>query len=101
MTEGTKNTVVGVVLTAFFAVIMAGGVSVLSSQRESERANATIAVHLERIDNVLINQNKILADIHESQNTVPAVVEKALGEVRSRLNMQEYRMSKIEGSTPK
>lgn len=86
MTEGTKNTLLGVTLAAILGGMGAEiGLTVEHGQ------------HFVKIDNVLENQSVLLSDIKRSQDTVPAVVERSFGEIRSRLNMIEYRQAQQEG----
>lgn len=89
MTEGTKNTVIGVVLAA-----------VLAGMGTEIGLTISHGQHFVKIDNVLENQGLILIDIRRSQDTVPSVVEHGMGEIRSRLNMLEYRAAQLDAKIP-
>lgn len=89
MTEGTKNTLLGVTLAAILSAMGAEiGLTINHGQ------------HFVKLDNVLENQGVILADIRRSQDTVPTVVERSLGEIRNRLNMLEYRTTQLDAKLP-
>lgn len=97
MTEGTKNTVLGVTLTFLFATIGTSlGVAFSSSN------------HLVKIDGVLESQKNILFELKESNKSVPAPVELRLQELRERLNNQQEQINilvrpliKSDSSRPK
>lgn len=85
MTEGTKNTVIGVILAA-----------VLGGMGTEIGLTINHGQHFAKIDTVLETQSNILSDIKRGQENIPAAVEKSLGEIRSRLNMLEYRAAQQE-----
>lgn len=84
MTEGTKNTVLGVTLAALFATIGTSlGVAFNSSN------------HLIKIDDVLESQNRLLYEMKESNKVVSAPVETRLQELRERLNIQQVQINNL------
>lgn len=89
MNEGTKNTVIGVVLAA-----------VLAGMGTEIGLTINHGQHFAKIDQLLETQGGLLAEIKDSQDTVPAVVEHSLGEIRSRLNMLEYRAAQLDAKLP-
>lgn len=90
MTEGTKNTILAVLLSA-----VVGGMAT--------EIGLTIAhgEHFVRIDSVLESQNEILKEIKNAKDIIPPIVEHSLGEVRARINMLEYRQAEEESKVPK
>lgn len=89
MTEGAKNTVLGVALTALLGI---GFASVGQSVDNGK--------HLTKIDAVLEQQKDILAELRKGANTIPAPVETKLEELRWRLNSIEGRVNHIDGTPP-
>lgn len=85
MTEGSKNTVLGVVLTA----LLAGVVWIITSTQDHGN-------HLARLDTVMLQNADILKDIHNRLGIVPMEVEGKLAELRNRMNLQESRINTID-----
>lgn len=90
MTEGTKNTVVGVLLTAILGMVFTG----VSLSFDNGR-------HLAKIDTVLEQQKDMLVEFKKSASSIPPQVENKLEELRWRLNSFETRMNKIDGTEDK
>lgn len=92
MTDGIKNTVVGVCLAALL-----GGVGTILAQ------SGEYGRHFVKIDAVLEGQQKsdaerlaILKDLQIKASGVPPVVDAKLDELRNRLNLHESRINSIE-----
>lgn len=85
ITEGSKNTVLGVALTALLA-----GVGWMISVTQGNRE------HLIKLDVVMEQNAEILRDVHQRVGTIPEDVEKKLDELRTRINLHEARINAIE-----
>lgn len=84
MTEGTKNTVIGVFLTA-----MLGGIATVLGLAFNTTA------HLTKIDMVLDSQKDILQEMRQASSTIPGPIELKLQDLRNRINNVEVRMNDI------
>lgn len=92
MTEGAKNTILGVVLAALL-----GGVGEsIHTQAEQNVHNAKIDVALIGINSVMSDQKEILKELESRGGAVSPVVEAKLEELRNRLNLHEERINSIE-----
>jgi len=84
-TEATKNTIVGVMLSA----IMAGIVWMITETNDAGK-------HLAKIDVVLGQQDRILQDIYQKSGSIPPRVEDKLEELRNRMNNQDTRIAEMD-----
>lgn len=89
MTEGTKNTIVGVV----GAAILAGIGTLLATNSEYGR-------HLAKIDVVMEQNHDILKSLSDKANVVPPIVENEMRELRDRMNLHEDRINQMERRKP-
>lgn len=89
MTEGTKNTAVGVISAA----LLAGVGTLLATNSEYGR-------HLAKIDVVMEQNHDILKNLSDKANIVPPIVENEMRELRDRLNLHEDRINQIERRKP-
>lgn len=89
MTEGAKNTILGVTLTALLGI----GFASVSQSFDNGK-------HLTKIDAVLEQQKDILGELKKSANTIPAPVETKLEELRWRLNSIEGRVNHLDATPP-
>lgn len=85
MTEGLKNTVVGVLLAAALGSI---GV-LLTTQSEN-------AMHFTKLDSLMDINHSILIELKAQIGVVPPATEMKLDELRARLNLQEARINEID-----
>lgn len=96
MTEGTKNTVIGVVLAA----LLTGVGALINGQAEEHVHSAKIDVAILGINTVISDQRDILKGIQSQTGSVSPVVEAKLDEIRNRLNLHEERINAIERRKP-
>lgn len=89
MTEGTKNTIVGVV----GAALLAGIGTLLATNSEYGR-------HLAKIDVVMEQNHDILKSLSDKANVVPPIVENEMRELRDRMNLHEDRINQMERRKP-
>lgn len=89
VTEGTKNTAVGVISAA----LLAGVGTLLATNSEYGR-------HLAKIDVVMEQNHDILKSLSDKANVVPPIVENEMRELRDRLNLHEDRINQIERRKP-
>lgn len=92
MTEGTKNTIVGVVLAA----LLTGVGALIHDQAEEHVHSAKIDVAITGINSVISDQRDILKNIQQQTGSVSPVIEAKLDEIRNRLNLHEERINNIE-----
>lgn len=85
MTEGMKNTVVGVLLAAAL-----GSVGVLLT---TQSENAT---HFTKLDSLMDINHSILVELKSQIGIVPPATEMKLEELRQRLNLQESRINEMD-----
>lgn len=85
MTEGLKNTVVGVLLAAAL-----GSIGVLLTT-QSENAS-----HFTKLDSLMDINHSILIELKAQIGVVPPATEMKLDELRARLNLQEARINEID-----
>lgn len=85
MTEGLKNTVVGVLLAAALGAV---GV-LLTTQSEN-------ATHFTKLDSLMDINHSILLELKAQIGIVPPSTEMKLDELRIRLNLQESRINEID-----
>lgn len=86
ITPGAKNVILGVFCSAALTVVIGGGTWMIKEQIDTGQ-------HLVKIDGVLDGIAKILDD---SKNTVPPSVEKRFSAQDGRMNLLEFRVSKVE-----
>lgn len=96
MTEGTKNTIVGVVLAA----LLTGVGALIHDQAEEHVHSAKIDVAITGINSVMSDQWDILKGIQQQTGSVSPVIEAKLEEIRNRLNLHEERINTIERKRP-
>lgn len=92
MTEGTKNTVVGVVLAA----LLAGVTSIIASNAEYGRHFVKIDTVMEQSQVVIQQNQEILRDIQTKAGNISPLMESKLDELRNRLNLHEQRLNTID-----
>lgn len=96
MTEGTKNTVIGVVMAA----LLTGVGSLIHDQAEEHVHSAKIDVAITGINTVMSDQRDILKGMQSREAAVSPVIEAKLDEIRNRLNLHEERINGIERKKP-
>lgn len=96
MTEGTKNTIVGVVLAA----LLTGVGALISGQTEEHVHAAKIDVAIVGINTVISDQRDILKGMQNREAAVSPVIEAKLDEIRNRLNLHEERINTMERRKP-
>jgi hypothetical protein len=89
MTEGMKNTVVGVLLAAALGAV---GV-LLTTQSEN-------ATHFTKLDSLMETNHNILVELKGQIGVVPPATEMKLDELRLRINLHESRINEIEKRHP-
>lgn len=89
MSEGTKNTLIGVVGAATLT-----GIGVILSN------NTDYGRHLAKIDTVLEQNHELLKHLEDKTSIIPPVVESEIRELRDRLNLHEDRINQIERKKP-
>lgn len=92
MNEGTKNTIVGVVLAA----LLAGVGDLIHDQAEEHVHSAKVDTAMIGIKDVMAAQQKIMEDIQSRSGNVSPVIEAKLDELRNRLNLHEARLNDVE-----
>lgn len=96
MTEGTKNTVIGVIMAA----LLTGVGSLIHDQAEEHVHSAKIDVAISGINTVMSDQRDILKGMQSREAAVSPVIEAKLDEIRNRLNLHEERINGIERRKP-
>lgn len=96
MNEGTKNTIVGVVLAA----LLTGVGALIHDQAEEHVHSAKIDVAITGINTVVSDQRDILKGMQSREAAVSPVIEAKLDEIRNRLNLHEERINSIERKRP-
>lgn len=92
MSEGTKNTILGVVLAA----LLAGVGDLIHDQAEEHVHSAKVDTAMLGIKDIMATQQKIMEDIQNRSGYVSPVIEAKLDELRNRLNLHEARLNDLE-----
>jgi hypothetical protein len=90
ITPGAKNVILGVFCSAALTIFIGGGTWMIKEQIDTGK-------HLVKIDQVLVGIQGLLDD---SKNTINQTEEKRFQQQESRMNLIEFRVSKVEEKHP-